>query len=72
MPKTYTVRRDQAVWERETFTIEVSDDIPLDQHDEYLYEQLDRHDRGELALGPYRESAGCVEHLDAEYEIQEG
>ena len=41
MPKQYRVHRDQAVWERETFWIEVPDDIPEDEHDEYIHEKLE-------------------------------
>lgn len=37
----YRVTRDQAVWERETFEIEVPPEIPEDEHDDYVRDQMD-------------------------------
>lgn len=41
MTKEIRVTRDQAVWERETFWIEVPDDVPPEEIEEYCGKQID-------------------------------
>lgn len=40
----YRVTRDQAVWERETFEIEVPPEIPEDERDDYVRDRMDDAD----------------------------
>lgn len=40
---TLTVHRDQAVWERETLYIDVPDDLPPDQHYDFVVDYLAEH-----------------------------
>lgn len=40
MPAEYRVTRDQAVWERERYFIDVPDEIPLVEHESYIHEKL--------------------------------
>lgn len=64
--KAYTVHRDQAVWERETFYIEVPDEIPEDEHDEYLYEKL----QDGVTRADYVEIQDSVEGMSTEITIE--
>lgn len=63
--KAYTVSRDQAVWERETFYIEVPDDIPEDEHDEYIREKLEDG----VTRADYVEIQHSVDGCDIQIEI---
>ncbi len=38
------VRRDQAVWERETFTVEIPDNTPEEERTETIFEAIDKFD----------------------------
>lgn len=69
MPKDYRVTRDQAVWERETFYLSVPDDVPQERHDDWIYEQLDKHCSGEVDLGPFIQIEDSVEGMDTILEI---
>lgn len=67
---TYHVNRDQAVWERERFEIEVPDHIPLDERRDYVHQQLDLYDQGELRLAPTIEITGNLDSVDIQIEIE--
>lgn len=66
MPRKFKVYRDQQVWERETFEIEVPDDMPEDEVEDWIKENLDEH--GQELFDPFilTDVAGA----DLEYEIE--
>lgn len=66
MPKQYRVHRDQAVWERETFWLEVPDDVPDDEIDEYLYDKLEDG----ATRADYTETQHAVEGMSTEITIE--
>ena len=66
MPKQYRVHRDQAVWERETFRIEVPDEVPPEEHYEYIEAALSS---GELKAD-YVEIQDSVEGVDVQIAIE--
>lgn len=64
----YVVRRDQAVWERETLLVTIPDDTPEDQIEEAIHEALDN--------GPYTpisetEIIDPVEGIDVQINYEE-
>lgn len=65
MPRKFKVHRDQQVWERETFQIEVPDDVPEDEVEDWIKENLDQH--GKELFDPFILSD--VNGADLEYEI---
>ena len=66
MPKQYRVHRDQAVWERETFWIEVPDEVPADEIDEYLYDKIEDG----VTRANYTEIRDAVEGCDVQITIE--
>ena len=44
MSAKYRVTRDHAVWERETFYVDVPNEIPLVEHENYIHEKLNAGD----------------------------
>jgi hypothetical protein len=66
MPKTYSVTRDQAVWERESFNITVPDNVPEDDHEEYIFEVLAEGSTCANCV----EVVGAVEGFDVEVGIR--
>lgn len=61
----FTVYRDQAVWEREFFEIEVPDSIPESEREEWINEQLEANSVESFAT----EIISSVEGMDTEVTI---
>ena len=53
MARQYRIERDQAVWERETWWVEVPDSVKVGDEEDWLYEQVEIFDEqmGQSHLG---------------------
>lgn len=63
----YIVHRDQAVWERETFYITVPDEVPIEEHYEYIEAALPSSE----LKADYVEIQHAVESFDTQITIEE-
>jgi hypothetical protein len=63
-----TVYRDQAVWEREIYEIEVPDDLPEDEHYGFVFDAIENWDHDAHPIEPF--VTDSIEGLDIILEIQ--
>ncbi len=59
----YVIKQDQAVWERAQWAIEVPDDMPESEREDYVREQID-DGQGELL---WTQITTSVEGIDSEW-----
>lgn len=67
MSKTVQITRDQAVWERETFLVDVPDNIPEDEIQDYARQQLEEGNATESSPTYILDNA--VEGISTEIEV---
>jgi len=59
----YVIKQDQAVWERAQWAIEVPNDVPESEREDYVREQID-DGQGELL---WTQITTSVEGIDSEW-----